>query len=197
MRAHARMELGDDGAALADMAEARRITRELEAWRFEPENLALVAEIHLRAGQREEARAVIDKALGIARATGMAYIGPLVLAHLARTEDDASARQAFLDEIEALLKTAISHNHWLGRRQLIELGWELRDPDLMEFHAQALAAYAQAEPAPLLDCVVRRGRALARSLRGERSEALSAELAWLRETAASSGSVLLGRDLGG
>ena len=100
-----------------------------------------------------------------------------------------------LQRSETLLKTAVSHNHWLGRRQLIELGWELRDPDLMEFHANALVSYCQAEMAPLLDCVSRRGRALARVLRGEDSADLSAELARLKEAAASSGSVLLRRNL--
>ena len=197
MRAHANMELGEDAAALGDMGVARRITHELEAWRFEPENLSLIAEIHLRAGRRDEARAVLETAIGIARSTGMAYIGPLVLAHLARTEGDPAVRREILDEVETLLKTAISHNHWLGRRQLIELGWELRDPDLMEFHADALASYCKAELAPLLDCVSRRGRALARVLRGENSADLSAELARLKEAAANSGSVLLRRNLDG
>ena len=39
-----------------------------------------------------------------------------------------------IDETEELLSTvAVSHNHWFGRRELIELGWELRDPDMIEY----------------------------------------------------------------
>ena len=68
-------ELGRDAEALAHLDEARRITRELEAWRFESENLTYIAEIRLRARQTEEARAALETALDIARRTGMAYFG--------------------------------------------------------------------------------------------------------------------------
>ena len=40
---------------------------------------------------------------------------------------------------------ALSHNHWFGRRELIELGWELRDPDMIDFHASALDSDNQRE----------------------------------------------------
>ena len=81
-------------------------------------------------------------ALDIARRSGMAYFGATTLAALARTEPNPQTRRRMIDETEELLSTvAVSHNHWFGRRELIELGWELRDPQMIEFHASALDAY--------------------------------------------------------
>ena len=97
-----------------------------------------------------------------------------------------------IDEIEELLSTvAVSHNHWFGRRQLIELGWELRDPQMIEFHASALDAYTQRESSPLQDAIIRRGRALARALRGDQSSDLADEITHLKSIAEKSGSILL------
>ena len=102
----------------------RRIARELQDWRFESDTLTSTAEIRLRAQQNGEARAALETALDIARRTGMAHRGSITLADHARTE----TRSKIIDEIEELLSTvAVSHNHWFERRQLIELGWELRD----------------------------------------------------------------------
>ena len=185
-------ELGRDAEALEVLEEGRRITRELEAWRFDAENLANIAEIRLRAGQVGEARSTIEAALDIFRGAGMAYYGPIALATLARTEPDPQSRRKIIDEIEELLSTvALSHNHWLGRRQLIELGWELPDPDTIDFHTSALESYNQREPSPLQDAIIRRGRALARALRGDRSPDLVDEITHLKNIAENSGSVLL------
>jgi class 3 adenylate cyclase/tetratricopeptide (TPR) repeat protein len=186
------VELGRDDEALAHLKEAQRITRELEAWRFEGENLTQIAEIHLRGGQFDEARAAIETAIRIARETGMAYFGSITLAVLARTEQDPQAREKILAETEALLSTvAVSHNHWLGRRQLIELGWELRDPQMVEFQASALETYGKRESGPYLDAIIRRGRILARTLRHDQSTDLADEIAHLKAVAENCGSALL------
>src|SRR5271165_33030 len=186
-------ELGRYTEALAHFDEARRIARELEAWRFESYSLTYIAEIRLRARQTGEARAALETALDIARRAGMALFGSITLAILARTEPDPQARAKFTDEIEELLSTvAASHNHWIGRRQLIELGWELRDPQMIEFHASALDAYTtQRESSPFVDAVIRRGRALARALRGDQSSDLAHEITHLKSIAEKSGSILL------
>ena len=185
-------ELGRDAEALAHMDEARRITRELEAWRFESENLTYIAEIRLRARQTGEARAALETALDIARRTGMAYFGAWTLADFARTEPDPQARSKILEEIEDLLSTvAVSHNHWFARRQLIELGWELRDPQMIQFHASALETFTRRESSPFVDAIIRRGRVLARALRGDRSSELADEITQLKSIAEKSGSILL------
>ena len=185
-------ELGKDAEALMVLDEARRITRELEAWRFDSENLTYMAEIYLGAGDVGAARSALETALDIARRAGMAYFGAITLATFARSEPDPQSRRKILDEIEELLSSfAVSHNHWLGRRQLIELGWELRDPDMIDGQASALESFCQREPSPLMDAVVGRGRALARALRGERSPDLAEEIARLKSIAATSGSALL------
>jgi class 3 adenylate cyclase/tetratricopeptide (TPR) repeat protein len=185
-------ELGRDAEALGHLEEARRITGELEAWRFESENLFLIAGADLRAGRRKEARAALATGLDIARRSGMAYFGAITLTALTRTEPDPKTRHEMIDEAEQLLATvALSHNHWFGRRELIELGWELRDPQLIDFHASALDTYSRRESGPLVEAIIRRGRALARALRGERSSGLADEIASLADMAEARGSILL------
>jgi class 3 adenylate cyclase/tetratricopeptide (TPR) repeat protein len=185
-------ELGRDADMLAQVAEARRLTHELEAWRFESENLFLMAGAYLRAGRREDARTGLVTALDIAKRCGMAYFGATILATLARTEADPIARHKTIEEAEELLSTiAISHNHWFGRRELIELGWELRDLDTIDFHTSALESYNRREFSPLQEAVVRRGRVFARVLRGDRSADLAAEITNLKSITEKSGSILL------
>ena len=185
-------ELGRDAEALEVLEEGRRITRELEAWRFDAENLANIAEIRLRAGQVGEARSTIETALDIFRRAGMAYYGPIALATLARTEPDPQSRRKIIDEIEELLSTvALSHNHWLGRRQLIEWVGSSAIPTRSTFTPRLWRSYNQREPSPLQDAIIRRGRALARALRGDRSPDLVDEITHLKNIAENSGSVLL------
>ena len=130
--------------------------------------------------------------LDIARRSGLAYFGGVTLATLARIEPDPQSRRKLIDETEELLSTvAVSHNHWFGRRELIELGWELRDPDMIDVQASALESFCQREASPLTHAIVCRGRALARALRGERSSNLAEEIARLKSIAEKSGSILL------
>ena len=81
--------------------------------------------------------------------------------------------------------------------ELIELGWELRDPHMIEYHASALDAYTQRESSPLQDAIIRRGRALARALRGDESSDLADEITHLKRIAEKSGSILLNFGLEG
>ena len=135
---------------------------------------------------------VTAAAIRIARETGMAYFGSITLAVLARTERDPQASEKILAETEALLSTvAVSHNHWLGRRQLIELGWELRDPQMVEFQASALETDGKRESGPYLDATIRRGRILARTLRHDQSTDWADEIAHLKAVAGNCGSALL------
>jgi hypothetical protein len=189
-------ELGRDDDLLTQVAEARHLTR--EGWRFESENLYLMAGAYLRAARREDARTDLLTALDIARRSGRAHFGANILAILARTETDPSARRKMIDETADLLSTvAVSHNHWFGRRELIELGWELRDADMIEQQASALEAYTRRETSPWIDAIVHRGRTLARVLRGDRSSELADEISRIRVVANESGSVLLEAGLEG
>jgi len=62
---------------------------------------------------------------------------------------------------------------------------------MIDTNASALESYNLRESAPLQDAIIRRGRALARALRGDQSPGLTDEIAQLGSIAEKSGSVLL------
>ncbi|HEX6015352.1 MAG TPA: hypothetical protein VFY87_26845 [Geminicoccaceae bacterium] len=171
-----------DLTAARDHAEAALVVaRQLGAKRFEVEALAFRAETYRLAGRQAEALADAAEALAISRATGMAYMGPFVLGVLALATDDASARDAALAEGEELLMGgAVSHNHFLFRRDAIEACLQRGAWDDAERHAAALERYASREPSPWTDFVVARGRALTAHGRQGRERSAAADLARLR-----------------
>ena len=149
------------------LEQALMLTRQLGARRFEAETLTFLGEVRSRAGRRSEAVALAREGLAISRATGMAYMGPILLGFLARFTDDLQERAAALAEGEALLANgSISHNYLWFYREAIEAALEMADYDAVERYAAALAAYTAPEPLPWADFVVAWGRALAASARG-------------------------------
>ena len=170
------LELGRQGEARAHVERTRVIVRELEAWRFEPENLAFLADVELEDGRPDLARPLVEEGLTIARRTAMAYWGPALLAYNARVTEDADAREAFLAEAETLLAGGVlAHNQLLARRAIIELGWEKANPALMEEQCAKLAHFYADQSAPLSKFVVRRGRVLAAAIRGVPSPEFATE----------------------
>jgi class 3 adenylate cyclase len=196
------LELGRAEEARPHVERARTIVRELEAWRFEPENLAFLAEIELDQNRPDIARPLVEEALEIARKTAMSYWGPAVLALNAQLVAEAAAREAFIAEAESLLAgKVLAHNHFLARRSLIELGLTLRLPNFAEEQSNKLASFYEAngrpmrESMPLADFLVRRGRVLAAALRQERSVEMAAEAQALLDWSARAGAVRLRRGL--
>ena len=166
------LELGRAEEARPHIERARTLVRELEAWRFEPENLAILAEIEVESGRPDLARGLVEEGLRLARETVMGYCGPILLAYNAMLADDGAARDAFIAEAEKLLSgKALAHNHWFARRALIELGRTLGDPDMIEDQCAKLASFYRnearplGEAMPLADFIVRRGRVFAAALR--------------------------------
>jgi hypothetical protein len=132
----------------------------------------------------------------------MTYWGPALLAYNAWLAEDDGKRRAFVAEAETLLAgKVLAHNHYLARRALIELGWILADPDLIEDQCEKLAAFYQIgerplrETMPLADFLVRRGRVLAAALRGNPPPEMIAEAQALVDWAARAGAVRLGAKL--
>ena len=74
-----------------------------------------------------------------------------------------------------LQKGCVSHNYFWFYRDAIEAALEFEDWDRAERYADALEAYAHAEP-PWSDLFVARARALGRFGRGERGSELSDEI---------------------
>ena len=75
-----------------------------------------------------------------------------------------------------LQQGCVSHNYFWFYRDAIEAALEFEDWDRAERYADALEAYARAEPLPWSDLFVARARALGRFGRGERGSELSDEL---------------------
>ncbi len=163
----------------AEAAEA--LARELSARRFEAEAIAFRAELCRLSGNQTEALAAAAEALAICRETGMTFLGPYVLGLVARTTADPAERDTALAEGEALLAAgAVSHNHFLFRRDALEACLQVGAWDEAERHALALERYDSAERSQWTLFVAARGRALAAYGRGVATPVLVAELARVR-----------------
>jgi tetratricopeptide (TPR) repeat protein len=190
------LELGCFDEARPHIERAHIIVRELEAWRFEPENLAYLAEVEVESGKLDLARGLVEEGLRLARETAMGYWGPTLLAYNAWLAKDGAARDAFVAEAEMLLSgKVVAHNHFLARRALIELGRTLGDPDMIEDQCAKLASFYRNEARPLADFIVRRGRVFAAALRGAPSPEMADEARALMAWSARTGAVRLGAGL--
>jgi hypothetical protein len=177
-----RREMLEADAASSHVEEALTLARHLGARRFEAEALAFLGELQRVAGRRSEALSDVSEALTIARETGIAFIGPMILGILALTTDDPRVRSNALAEGEALLAAgSASHNHLQFRRDAIDACLDAEDWSGAELHSDALEIYTCEEPLPWSGYLVARGRALAAYGRGRRDAALMAELAGLRD----------------
>ncbi|BCQ28354.1 AAA family ATPase (plasmid) [Caballeronia sp. NK8] len=185
---HCLHDLGEWARAWEHVGPALQCARELKSRRFEGEALALRAELHRVAGRRREALDDINEALSISRETGMTYLGASYLGVLARVTDDVDVFESALAEGEALLAAgAVSHNHFLFRRDAIDACIDFARWDAAAHHATALEDYARREPSPFSAFVVARARALVACGRGNRDEALSEELERLSEAGRTMG----------
>jgi hypothetical protein len=124
-----------------------------------------------------EALKLIRNALEISRETGLSFVGPWILAHLAVTTDDPSERHEALAEGEAILrKGAVSHNHLWFFRYAIDAALSDQDWDAAERYAALLDDYTRLEPLPWASFFIRCGRALAAHGRGGPQQESVAEL---------------------
>ena len=91
-------------------------------------------------------------------------------------------------EGEALLAAgSVSHNYFFFYRAAIEAALATEDWSAAERYAAALEDYTRAEPLPLSDFVIARGRALAAWGRGERDATAVERLRGLRAHAERAG----------
>jgi tetratricopeptide (TPR) repeat protein len=191
--AAARGEL-EEAARHLDRADA--ITARLAARRFVPENLAFRAELFRLAGDRAAAMALLRDALERCRATGMAFIGPVVLGGIVVSSDDPQERRSALAEGRALLAAGSAcHNHLLFRRDAIDGCLAAGELDEVLAEAAALEASVAAEPVAWAELHARRARALVARQRDGGGPGLGRELAELAELAGRLGLERDGRAL--
>jgi tetratricopeptide (TPR) repeat protein len=172
-----RHALADAAGAWSHVEQALILSRQLGARRFEAEALAFRAELHRVAGRQREALAAVSEALSISRQTGIAFIGPTILAILALATLDERVRVEALAEGEALLAAGSAcHNHLQFRRDAIEACLRVGAWDEAMRHANALEDYTRPEPLPWSGFFVARARALTAVGQGRADEATRQEL---------------------
>ena len=161
--------------ALAEAVEARR---------YQAMDLASLAECRLVLGDKAGAMVLIERSLGIARETGMAFGGPIILGLKLRMTDDPRERERCETESDALFAGgSIGHNQIGYRRHVIEDALARGEFPRALAHAAALEDYTRAEPLPYSDFIVARARVLAAlAMRPDDPQALR-ELARLKAEA--------------
>ena len=118
----------------------------------------------------------------------MGFYGPSAYGVLALLESDPELRRRALADGEALLaKASVSHNYISLREYGIDASLQAGEWDTVETFCANLEKYTAAEPLPLSDFLIDRGRTLARFGRGERNAALRASLTRLRDDAVTAG----------
>ncbi|MEP6740116.1 MAG: adenylate/guanylate cyclase domain-containing protein [Caldimonas sp.] len=176
---------GDDSAD-EHLDAVHELIERLGARRFEGQQLGASAVLALRRGDRDTARRHANRALAVCRANGMTHIGPWVLGVCALVETDAGRRRQLLAEgEEELARGAVSHNTIALRDTAIEVALDMRDWPMVELNCERIRSYTAAEPLPMCDFIIARGRALSRFGQGERSADLHAILVELAAIAKS------------
>jgi class 3 adenylate cyclase/tetratricopeptide (TPR) repeat protein len=182
------VDRGDIAGGEAAIDRALAMAERLGNRRFRAYVLMERGRALIERGATREAAPVLDEAIAISRATGIAFIGPRILAARARIAPDAAARATALGEGEATLaQGATAHNHLWFRRDAIEAALAAGDWREAERQAAALAAFTAVEPVPWADFFIARGRALARCGRDGASEADRDTLRRLQDAAGPAG----------
>jgi tetratricopeptide (TPR) repeat protein len=154
-------DLCQDDEALFHAERSTELARRINAPRFIAEGLAFAAQSLADRGETSQGRQSIAEALSIARANGMAYMGPAYLGIAARLAEDDGERLRMIQEAEQLLAAgSLFHNHLLFRREMIDQALVRKEWTEAIRHADALAFSAK-ESSPRIDFLVRRGRILA------------------------------------
>ena len=164
------------------------LARALSAGNFEAQILGQLAVVRAAEGRMDQARDYAELAVEVARKVGMTFIGPRVLAiKAALTEDREEAKKA-LEEAENIIDSGcVAHNHFWFAQSAIDQSLAIGDWDEAERYAAKLEAYTREQPLPLSDFLIAWGRSLAAWGRGEKDEALLAELERLHHIAVQHG----------
>jgi ATP/maltotriose-dependent transcriptional regulator MalT len=154
--------LGRVDLAAEPAARGLPLARAIGARRFEIILLVTLALVARRAGRLDEARAQLRDAWSLCAEVGKQFAGAIVLGALARCAATRDERRRALRDGEALLREpSIAHCHIAFYRHAIDSALDEHEWSEAERYASLLEAFLAAEPLPLIDLVVARGRALA------------------------------------
>ncbi len=153
---------GDHAEAEPALAVGIPLARAARARRYLSLMLYALARCLVAQDRRDEARAALEEGLDLARQTGMAFAGPMILSGLAELAlDHAEARRVLAQGEVVLGQGAISHSHLHFYHNAIDvsLGWRAWSEALR--YAAALESYVREQPLPWATLMIERGRALA------------------------------------
>jgi hypothetical protein len=137
---------------------------------------ALLRAVTLNAlGDRKTGLDEARRAVALARASSMTFLGPACLAGVAAITEDQAERDAAIAEMMQLLEEgSIAHNHYIAYRVLIEADVLARDWVNARKWAEALKSFAAPEPFYCATLFSSAGLAVARHGLGDRGTAAEA-----------------------
>jgi tetratricopeptide (TPR) repeat protein len=162
------------------VGEANDIARGVGAQLMEGWGQMCLARIALQEGRRSKARELALETLDLFRKSGVRTWEPMVLGVLAQATDDPEQHHSALAEGEGILGISSGEACFYFYRDAMEACLQSGEWDEVNRYANALEDYTCAEPLPLTDFFIARGRALAKFGRGERGDETMDELGRLR-----------------
>ena len=120
----------------------------------------------------DDAEKLAQEGVDTLRDGGMAFSGAQALGTLAFVTRNSDQRRSALSEAEEVLKgNSVSHNFLRFYARAIETCLQMGEWDEVDRYALALEDYTKAEPLPMTNLLIERGRVLAAFGRGSRDEA--------------------------
>jgi hypothetical protein len=153
--------------AIGPLTRGLELARDV-ARRFETILLVGLAHVAWDALRHDEAREHLRKAWAISEEVGSRFAGPLVQGALAKcAATPVEQRQALADGERLLQQECVSHCYFGFYQTAIDVALDRCEWSEAERYAGLLDDYARAEPLPIMDLLVARGRALAAAGRGQ------------------------------
>jgi class 3 adenylate cyclase/tetratricopeptide (TPR) repeat protein len=160
---------------------ALEISKKLQARRFEPVNLAILAKVHALSGDTDRAIEIASEAVATSRDTAVRYTGPMSLGAFCAVSDDSDAiYKAFAEAEETLKEDCVGHNYLWFYRDAIDVCLRLQDWERLEKYARAAEVYTEDEPLPWMDLIISRGRALSKFYQNPDDKAALSQLKKLK-----------------
>jgi class 3 adenylate cyclase/tetratricopeptide (TPR) repeat protein len=164
------MESAQDGEATKHLQRALELAQNIGAKRFAPLSLLNLAKILFAEGRHDEARSMSQEACKLSDSTAPAFAGPWSLGSAMLMAVDNAEREAICEKALSLLgEGCVGHNYLWFHRDAIDAWLSSGNWRGMHRHADYLEVYTRHEPLPWSDFYIRRGRALARVVGGDKS----------------------------
>ena len=192
------LEWGNFEGARGHLERGVEIAESLRANRFRPFFEIFLSRVDMNDGvPRPKVAAGLEKAVSLARESGIGFVGPWVMSSLALASPEPKVGREALEEGARLLaEGCVGHNYFAFYADAMEVA--LRDSDwpALEGHARALESYIEPEPLPLCRFHIARARSLAAHAQTPGDPAVQNSLEQLKATADAAGLRLSAKALG-